>query len=217
VPKETFYNLPEDKQRLICDVALAEFAGHSFDQASINRIVAGSGIAKGSFYQYFEDKKDLFLYLAQLAAEEKAKYVSPLMQNPGNHDIFTLLREMYASGIQFAAEHPAYAEIGKRLLTKKDSPVYGEVMAGSLPSAYEFFETLLDDAMARGEVRPDIDARMFAFMMASMNALVVEYYFEFVATGYGEDMFATIDKFLDFLKRGIGVKSSEQTAEGAQP
>jgi AcrR family transcriptional regulator len=207
VPKETFYNLPEDKRELICDVALAEFAEYSFDQASVNRIVAGSGIAKGSFYQYFEDKKDLFLYLVQLAAEEKAKYISPLLRNPANHDIFTLLREMYASGIRFAAEHPAYAEIGKRLMGRKDAPVYGEVMAGSLPSAYKFFETLLENAMARGEVRAGIDSRLFAFMMASLNALVVEYYFEFVSSDYGEEMFATIDKLLDFLKHGIGVGS----------
>ena len=53
MPKDTFFNLPEDKRALICKVALEEFGEYTFDQASINRIVAKAGIAKGSFYQYF--------------------------------------------------------------------------------------------------------------------------------------------------------------------
>ncbi|NIV34346.1 MAG: TetR family transcriptional regulator, partial [Anaerolineae bacterium] len=50
MPKDTFFNLPEDKRALICKVALEEFGEYAFDQASINRIVAKAGIAKGSFY-----------------------------------------------------------------------------------------------------------------------------------------------------------------------
>ena len=120
MPKDTFFNLPEDKRELICKVAIAEFAEHPFDQASVNRIVAKAGIAKGSFYQYFEDKADLFLYLARLAGEAKAEYISPVMRNPEEHDFFTLLRALYASGIQFAAEHPEYAAISQSLLEEKD-------------------------------------------------------------------------------------------------
>lgn len=211
MPKDTFFNLPEDKRTLICKVAIGEFAEYSFDQASINRIVAKSGIAKGSFYQYFDDKKDLFLYLVQLAAEEKVNFISPLMQNPEKHDVFTLLREIYLSGMQFAAEHPEYAEISKKILVNKNAPIYREIMADNFPTAYQFFETLLENAMVRGEVRPDIDVKMFAYLIASMNTLVLEYYTEYVAPDYDEKMFETIDKFLDFLKNGIGEKITSRS------
>jgi len=204
MPKDTFFNLPADKRALICKVAIQEFGEYSFDRASINRIVARAGIAKGSFYQYFEDKQDLFLYLARLAAEAKAEYVSPVMRNPDEHDFFTLLREAYISGIQFAAEHPEYAEISKKLLENKDAPIYREFMAENLPSAYAFFETLLGSAVARGEVRADIDIKMVAHMLVPMNQHVVEYYMEHVAQDLDEGIFETIDKFVDLLKRGIG-------------
>ena len=204
MPRDTFFNLPEDKRKLICDVAIKEFAEYSFDQASINRIVARSGIAKGSFYQYFEDKKDLFLYLARRAAEAKAEYISPVMRDPDRHDFFTLLREAYLSGIQFAVEHPEYAEISKKILENKDGPIYRELMTQNLPSAYEFFETLLEKAVARGEVRADIDIKMLAYMIVPMNTHFVEYYMEHVAQDYDEGMFETLDKFVDLLKRGIG-------------
>ncbi len=213
MPKDTFFNLPEDKRTLICNAAIGEFAEYSFDQASVNRIVAKSGIAKGSFYQYFENKKDLFLYLVQLIAEEKEKYISPVMRNPDQHDIFTLLREIYLSGIQFAAEHPQYAEISRKILESKGKPIYAEIMADNLPSAYVFFETLLENAIERGEVRADIDIKMFAYLIASMNALVIEYYIEYLAQKYDGKMMETIDKFLDFLKNGIGEQSGGWTSK----
>ncbi len=211
LPKDTFYNLPAEKREMICQVAIAEFAEYEYELASINRIVNKAGISKGSFYQYFDNKKELYLYLLQLGAEEKVKYISPIMGNPDKHDIFTLLREMYISGIKFAEEHPDYAEISNKLLKNKDSPIYEEAVTTILPAAYGFFEILLEAAIARGEVRADIDVKMFAFMIASMSALVVEYYIKNVAQDYDENMMAGFEKYLDFLKNGIGRRGSTVT------
>jgi AcrR family transcriptional regulator len=207
MPKDTFFNLPEDKQTMICGVAIDEFAEYPFDQASINRIVAKSGIAKGSFYQYFEDKKDLFSYITQLIAEEKIKFISPVVRNPDEHDIFTLIRELFLSGIQFANEHPRYAAIGNKLLANKKAPVYQELRADILPSSYAIFETLLENAVARGEVRADLDITLFIYVITSMNVVVVEYCSEFLSEAIDESMIETVDKFLDFLKNGIGANN----------
>lgn len=208
MPKETFFNLPEEKRIAIFQEAIAEFAAHPFNQASINRIVARSGIAKGSFYQYFADKKDLFLYLMQLAGEKKLEYLAPIMQNTDRQDFFSLLRALYVAGIRFAREHPEFAEISKRFIESKGTPLYEEVIASNMPTAYEFFETLLQQAIKRGEVRADVNVEMFAYLIASLNTLVLEYYSEHVAQDYDESMMATVDQFIDFLRRGIGVTST---------
>lgn len=203
MPKDTFLNLSEDKRTLICDVAIDEFAEFPFDQASINRIVAKSGIAKGSFYQYFEDKKDLFLYIVQLIAEKKINYISPIISNPDEHDFFTLLKEMFISGIQFASEHPRYAAIANRLLTNKEASIYREIKAASWSSSYDILETLLENALARGEIGAVFDIEMLTYVIASMNVVIVEYHSEFVSQAIDESMIETVDKFLDFLKYGI--------------
>jgi len=210
MPKKTFFNLPDDKRALICNIAIEEFAAHSFEQASINRIVAKTNIAKGSFYQYFENKKDLFFYLMQLAADEKLTYLAPVMRNPQQRDFFALLREMYLSGIRFAVEHPQYAEISKKLLENKGTPIFEEFMDVNIPAAYELFQTLLESAMTRGEVRSDIDVKLFAYLIAAMNTLVLEYYTEFVAPDYDEKMLATIDQFINFLRHGIGQNNNAE-------
>lgn len=210
MPKETFFNLPEEKRSLISKVAIEEFAEHSFDRASINRIVANSGIAKGSFYQYFEDKKDLFLYLVHLAAEEKLSYFSPILRNPDEHDFFTLIREIYLSGMQFAIEHPEYAAISKTILENKNTALYKEVMSNNSPTAHGLFESLLGLAIARGEIRENIDVKMLAYMITAMNASVIEYHIEHLSPDYDEKMLETIDKFLDFLQNGIGANNAEK-------
>ena len=206
MPKDTFFNLPEDKRALICDVAIDEFAKYPFDQASINRVVAKSGIAKGSFYQYFEDKKDLFLYVMQLIGQEKINYMSPVMRNPDEHDVFTLIRELFLSGIQFANKHPRYVAISNKFLANKEASIYKEVKASSLPQSYPIYETLLENAIARGEVRAVFDINMLAHVIASMNVLIVEYHSEFFSQTIDESMIETVDKFIDLLKNGIGEK-----------
>jgi AcrR family transcriptional regulator len=207
MPKDTFFNLPEDKRTLICDVAIDEFAEYPFEQASVNRIVAKAGIAKGSFYQYFEDKQDLFLYVMQLITEEKLNYISPVTYNPDEHDIFTLIRELFLSGIQFANEHPRYIAISNKLLANQEAPIFKAIKADTWPSSFALFETLLENAIARGEVRADIDIKMFGYLITSLNAVVIEYYSEFVSQAIDESMIETVDKFLDLLKNGMGANN----------
>ena len=203
MPKATFFNLPEEKRQAILDAALEEFAAYSYEQASVNRIVARAGIAKGSFYQYFEDKRDLYFFLLQQAGEAKMAYLAPTMERAQDKDFFTLLRELYAAGIQFAVENPGYAELGKRLMESKGAPIYAEVMAANAAAANEFFETLLRNAIERGEVRADIDVSMFAHLIVALNTLVVEYYLEHVARDYDGRLLQVLDPFIDFLKHGL--------------
>ncbi|MDD3346559.1 TetR/AcrR family transcriptional regulator [Oscillibacter sp.] len=61
--KETFLRLPEEKRERFLDAAWAEFTEVKFAEVSINQIVRRAGVPRGSFYQYFADKADLFGYL----------------------------------------------------------------------------------------------------------------------------------------------------------
>ena len=63
MPTSTFFNLPEDKKNKILKAANKEFERVPIEQVSIKNIVESAEIARGSFYQYFEDKEDLFQYI----------------------------------------------------------------------------------------------------------------------------------------------------------
>jgi len=52
----------------VLDAAEAEFAKRGFSGGSLNTIVREAGISKGSLFQYFDDKADLYAHLAELAS-----------------------------------------------------------------------------------------------------------------------------------------------------
>ena len=214
MPKETFFNLPSDKRKSIEEVAILEFSTYGFDKASINRITKLCGIAKGSFYQYFENKKDVFFHTLDLIKERKLDYMSETLMNPGEHDFFTLLREMYISGLNFASANPELVQIGNLVLKNKDHPVYKEAMGNNASKASDVFGDLLDLAIARGEVRPNIDKRFVASIISSMNVATIEYYYEEVKgntddmTQWDDDIMDTVNLFIDFMKNGIIKKES---------
>lgn len=213
MPKETFFNLPTDKRALIEDVAMDEFASHSYDKASVNRIIQGAGIAKGSFYQYFEDKADLYKHLMQLAVQAKLQNMSPIMMQPEKLDFFEMLREMYISGLKFAQSHPRLVDIGNRLLQEKDKPIYKEVMGDNMSNAYDIIGGMIEQSIQKGEIRPNIDVRFTSYMISQLNVALVEYYRTFehpdvdVNQTYDDDMMILVDKFIDTIKFGISIKN----------
>jgi len=218
MPKETFFNLPEEKRRLICEVALEEFAAHPFEKVSVNRIVRRAGIAKGSFYQYFEDKQDLFFYLLHRAGEAKMGYLVPVLEEADQYNFFDLLRQLFVAGLRFAMDHPVYTELGRRLVATKGTPVYDTYVRENRPAVTAFLEPLLQRAIRRGDVRADIDVRMFTHLIALLSEGIVEYHLEQVSPTYDEGMLATVDQFITFLRKGIGTqhRSVEATSTGKE-
>lgn len=65
MPKELFSTIPQAKRDKILSAAFAEFSAQKYYQASINKIIKEADISRGSFYQYFEDKEDIYFYLLE--------------------------------------------------------------------------------------------------------------------------------------------------------
>ena len=87
MPKPTFYNLPHEKQQTLIHAAQEEFSTTSLFEASIANIVKSAGIPRGSFYQYFEDKEDIYFFLLnELLKRKKSDFVRILKGFDG--DIF---------------------------------------------------------------------------------------------------------------------------------
>ena len=70
MPKNTFLNLSYEKQKKIIDSAKKEFARVPVQEVSIKNIVDDAGISRGSFYQYFESKEDLLIYILKEHTKE---------------------------------------------------------------------------------------------------------------------------------------------------
>ena len=89
----TFLRLPEEKRNRILDAAWEEFSTVPFAGASVNQIVRRAGIPRGSFYQYFADKSDLFAYLMDGVRQQVSKYRTVLSETGG--DMFAAALRAY--------------------------------------------------------------------------------------------------------------------------
>jgi len=82
---ETFLRLPEEKRNRFLNAAWDEFTCTAFADASINQIVRRAGVPRGSFYQYFAGKEDLFAYLGEIILKHLvAEYRKILTQAEGD-------------------------------------------------------------------------------------------------------------------------------------
>lgn len=60
MPRERFLHLPQTERDSLLAIALRHFAERGLDGASLNEILEESGVSKGAYYYYFDDKEDLF-------------------------------------------------------------------------------------------------------------------------------------------------------------
>lgn len=94
MPTTTFFNLPSEKREKFLRCARAEFARVPFVDASVNRIIRAAGIPRGSFYQYFRDKEELFRFLLRQLGENLIAVVEDLLDRRAG-DLFAALADLF--------------------------------------------------------------------------------------------------------------------------
>ncbi|MBN1430407.1 MAG: TetR/AcrR family transcriptional regulator [Anaerolineae bacterium] len=167
MPKQTFFNLPEDKQRLIEEVAVDEFAGRGYAAASISQIVSRAGIAKGSFYQYFEDKHDLFMHLVNRVTEEKHAYFKDCRPPDPGIDFFANLRWMFEAGFAYAAAQSRLNQAVSRVLFG-EGLFMGEMFKEARQASAQMFVEMLQQAAERGDIDANVDPTVAAFAVETL-------------------------------------------------
>lgn len=93
MPKDTFYNLNEDKKDKIIEVLKETFKNKTIFDANVKEIVEKLNIARGSFYQYFENLEDAYFMILELETVDIHKlFIKILKEN--SLDLFKSL-EIY--------------------------------------------------------------------------------------------------------------------------
>lgn len=94
MPTRTFLNLKKEKKERIEKALIHEFSKSSFEQASITNIIKKANIPRGSFYQYFEDKKDAVKYVIEKFILMDYEKMSTYLKET-NGDIFKTALKIY--------------------------------------------------------------------------------------------------------------------------
>ncbi|PIU53302.1 MAG: TetR/AcrR family transcriptional regulator [Deltaproteobacteria bacterium CG07_land_8_20_14_0_80_60_11] len=161
----TFRRLPPDKQERVLDAALAEFADQGYHQASLNRVVAQAGIAKGSLYQYFPNKEGIFSYIFQYALKLVRRTLTTVKEETLEENFFVRLEKSLLAGVAFSREHPRIFSLYLKIQFDKNVPFREEFLAAVRRHAGEYFGSLVRRAQSRGELRPGVPREATLFLL----------------------------------------------------
>lgn len=207
MPQATFFNLPDDKKILIIAAALDEFSSASYDTASINQICKKSNIAKGSFYQYFTDKMDLYVYIMTLAIEEKIKFFSSVLTEFDTLSLLEQFRLLFLKGIEFAKDYPQYAALGEQFSKENNELAKSSVIKEGDKQSETLFIQMIDQAKSKGEIDSRVDSLALNMILQSLNNTVNEYmldkYENVRYEDYEEDVNNFVDSLLTIIFKGI--------------
>ena len=168
IPLKTFRNLSEEKQDRIRRVAVEEFSEKGFAGASINAMVGRLGIAKGSIFQYFGDKKGLFLFVFNTAMEMVKEYLRTVRDQTAQEDLFTRLEATLLAGVLFLKKHPVIYRLYIKTLFEYDVPFRNEILMSLRSYSLKYLRSLLSDAWDRGELRKGLDLDKAAFVLDAL-------------------------------------------------
>lgn len=170
MPKETFFNLPEEKRQRLLDLAIEEFAARDYRHASISQIVARAGIAKGSFYQYFEDKRDLFLYLLDVAVNQRRlDFLRAAQEREAPAGFFDQLRWMLDGSVQTARAYPLLTRLALRAYSS-ELPFADEALDRSMALGRDYLREMVVRGIASGELNPTLNPELATVViMAAMT------------------------------------------------
>lgn len=199
MPKETFKSLPKPKQELILDAAVNEFASYPYEKASISRIVEQAKIAKGSMYQYFTNKRHLYLYIVKIAYNYKHQYLKDVFDDS---DFFTTLKRYYTKSYLFALEYPLY----HRVITfywDDWNPSFVKEVAESKEMRKVDFVRLLQDAMDNNEANPAHSTEAAFFVYHSVGKELIDRFLD-IPIGETPQHLQFIESVLDILQSGLG-------------
>ncbi|SHE89893.1 transcriptional regulator, TetR family [Seinonella peptonophila] len=201
MPTDTFYNLNEQKQQRIFDAAIQEFSKRRFSEASINQIVKAAGISRGSFYQYFKDKGDLYLYILQEIGNEKRKVMKQVKALHPNADFFTFYLQYIKVAMEWISTNPAYHEIG--MLMEFDDPQLMKELMHRSDDLTDIRE-LLELDQRRGLIKEELDTGLLLEMIYQLSLHLVK---KFYQTGSTEEFVKKHHELILILKDGIVNKS----------
>lgn len=224
-PYKTFQNLSTTKQHRIIGAAIDEFGKKGYAGASINSLVDQIGIAKGSIYQYFGDKKGLFLFVFTTCTDVVKNRLRLLREETAEDDLFSRLEKSLSAGITFLQEHPHIYKLYINVLFGSKIPFRDEILGSLREYSYGYLHSLLTAAQEKGELRAGVDINKICFVLdAVMDRFIQTRTISQIDAGLGiyqagpEELRRWISDIMDIMRIGIGSSETIPSApdEGAR-
>src|ERR1700704_1915244 len=106
MPTVTWARLDPVRRAAVIAAAEAEFGAHGFSRGSLNVIARPAGVAKGSLFQYFADKRELYAFVADVGSQRVRAYMEARIRElDPSRPFFEFLTDLLDTWVSYFADH----------------------------------------------------------------------------------------------------------------
>ncbi len=194
MPKETFFNLPEEKKQRIIDAAIDQFSKSHYSNVTIDAIVKGAGIPKGSYYQYFENKDDLYIYLFTDLGDAKIDLFQRLKAQITNITFKEYMMSYILELKKLESSNNQITHLKKEFLNECPQEIKKRILKVEMPKSIRAFNEVIDLYVDKGEFRAGLDTKIAAYITVMGISNLENYDYS-----ESEDVLSVLMKIIDFL------------------
>jgi AcrR family transcriptional regulator len=188
------------------------FSRRGYHAAKIDDIVAEAGVARGTFYLYFEDKRAIFGEILDLVLARIGTTIQRVNPHDPSHSVAEQVLDNIRGIVALLLEDHATTKI---LLS--DAVGVDPLFDRKLHSFYDKLSALLEESLRDGQalgIVAEGDVRVFSYL--TLGALK-ELLYQVVLRGWEHPSDQIVDEVFGFLRDGYLRVANASDTTGAEP
>lgn len=163
-------NIPKDKEELIYEVSLKEFAEKGYELASTNNIVKECGFSKGTLFNYVKNKRNLYLFVVEKTLNDIGITIEDEL-NIKSTDIFEKIKEIQKIKLNIFLKYPNENKLIIQAFTEAEEDIKDKFSIKYEKYSKMFFE-LMTTNVDYSKFKDGIDIEMtISTILLTMNGL----------------------------------------------
>ncbi|RSN69944.1 TetR/AcrR family transcriptional regulator [Actinomadura sp. WAC 06369] len=169
MPTSTWFRLNVAKRARVLEVAMKEFGEHGYSTGSLNTIAREAGIAKGSLFQYFNDKLEFFAFVCDEASRRIREEMERRMAAIDFDQQFDeWLFDVMCDWSEYMEAHPLERGVTAATNFELDNAVRSVVRDTANQHYLQVIHPTLQLWQERGQIRADADLEVLATTILSL-------------------------------------------------
>jgi AcrR family transcriptional regulator len=191
-----------DKRTRIIEAAARVFAQKGFASTTIAEIATQAEIGKGTVYEYFKSKEDLFFAVFERYIEETKAGITvsiSALTGSASERLDAMCLSAMATAVEMKHQYSLAMEFWAASASSKMRDRFKQVFRQAYADFRGIVSTLIQDGIKTGEFRSDVDAdSVAAALVGALDALGLQAWFDDTF-----DPLNTTKSFMAVLTQGL--------------
>ena len=168
--KQSLNRISEEKKHRIFQAAIKEFAEHGYESANINIIAKNADVSVGAMYKYFDSKEDLYFTIVHFCVERLKAILDETIL--GEDSLMGKIKKIIEAIQLYSRSNADLNKIYNVMTTESRSEVVWKIVSDMEGITADLYTSLIDEGKKTGEIREDIDSKLFAYFLDNIFILL---------------------------------------------